>query len=157
MKLISIVKLIIAYGLCLSAGLAGSFFTTNLSGWYQSLNKPFFTPPNWLFAPVWTTLYLLMGVSAFIVWQKGFENRTVKIALGFFVVQLILNALWTPLFFGAKLLLAAFLEILLLWLAILATIINFKKVSTAAALLLIPYILWVSFAAVLTAAIYILN
>jgi benzodiazapine receptor len=157
MKPADIIKLIISCGLCLAVGLVGSFFTNSLSGWYQNLQKPPFNPPSWVFAPVWTILYLLMGVSAFLVWRSGPVTTAVKFALTCFLVQLAFNALWTPLFFLLRTPLAALVDIILLWFAIVATIISFHKVSTPAAILLAPYIIWVSFAAVLNAAICILN
>jgi len=157
MKIAAILKLIIACILCLSVGWIGSFFTDSASGWYQNLNKPFFNPPGWVFAPVWTALYIIMGVSVFLIWQKGLSERKVKIALIFFIVQLLLNAIWTPLFFGLESPFAAFVDIVFLWLAILITIVLFFKLSRAAAFLLIPYILWVTFAAVLNFSIWIMN
>jgi len=157
MKAADTAKLVFCLFACFSAGLFGSIFTHDLSGWYQNLNKPFFTPPNWLFGPVWTTLYILIGISAFLIWKKGLENHPVKIALAFFVAQLVLNALWTPLFFGLKSPFIALVEIVILWIIILLTIIKFTKLSMLAALMLVPYILWVSYAAVLNAAIYLLN
>ena len=143
--------------LCLSVGWAGSWFTGSVSNWYYELDKPFFNPPNWVFGPVWTALYILMGIAAFLVWQRGLSERAVRIALIFFAVQLLLNSIWTPLFFGLKSPLIAFVDISLLWLAILLTMIAFNKVSKIAALLLLPYLLWVSFAAILNASIWMLN
>jgi len=159
MKPSAVIKLVIACALCLSVGLIASIFTTEqtLSNWYATLNKPFFAPPNWVFGPIWTVLYVLMGVSAFLIWRRGINNRTGRICLAWFVGQLLLNGLWTPLFFGLQMPLVAFVEILLLWSAILLTIMRFKRVSKTAALLLIPYILWVSFAAVLNGGIWLLN
>jgi benzodiazapine receptor len=157
MKAADTAKLVLCLFACLSAGLFGSIFTHDLSGWYRNLNKPFFTPPNWIFGPVWTALYILMALSAFLIWKRGLENRPVKIAFGFFIAQLVLNALWTPLFFGLKSPLIAFLEILILWTFILVTIVRFIKLSLPAAVMLVPYILWTSYAAVLNAVIYLLN
>ncbi|UCG47321.1 MAG: tryptophan-rich sensory protein [Phycisphaerales bacterium] len=155
----SVTRLVIACTISFAPTLTALLFTTRqaLSTWYANLNKPFFTPPAWLFGPVWTTLYLIMGISAFLVWQKGLESRPVRIALLFFLIQLALNALWTPLFFGLQIPLLAFVEIIFLLAAILLTIIFFAKVSAPAALLLCPYVLWVAFAAVLNASIWILN
>lgn len=158
MKLTIVIKFIVCVALTFSAALLGSLFTRNaVSDWYANLNKPIFTPPDWLFGPIWTALYLLMALSALLVWQKGLENPAVRIALALFLVQLILNALWTPLFFGLKMPLVAFIEILLLLTAIGLTIIAFARVSIPAALLLLPYILWTSFAAVLNFSIWLLN
>ena len=152
------IKFIICLAVTFTPAVIGSLFTRQaISNWYAYLNKPSFTPPDWLFGPVWTVLYLLMVVSAFLVWQKGLANPAVKIALALYLLQLILNGLWTPLFFGAKMLLFAFIEILLLWSAILLTILAFARVSTSAAVLLLPYIGWTSFAAILNFSIWLLN
>jgi benzodiazapine receptor len=158
MKVTIVVKLVVCLALTFSAALLGSLFTGNaVADWYANLNKPFFTPPNWLFAPVWTALYVLMAVSAAIVWHKGVDQGAVRIGLALFLLQLILNGLWTPLFFGLKMPLVAFIEILLLWIAIGLTILAFARVSIAAAVLLLAYILWTSFAAVLNFSIWLLN
>lgn len=158
MKLPLVAKFIVCLALTFSAAFLGSLFTRNaISDWYANLNKPFFTPPDWLFGPVWTLLYLLMALSASLVWQKGLESPIVRIALALYLLQLILNGLWTPLFFGLKMPLAAFIEILLLWTAIILTIIASARVSMPAALLLLPYIVWTSFAAVLNFSIWLLN
>ncbi len=158
MKLAIAIKFIVCLAVTFSAALAASLFTRSaLSEWYINLNKPFFTPPDWLFGPVWTILYFLMAVSAFLVWNKGLTNAAVKAALVLYLLQLILNFLWTPLFFGLRMPFFAFIEILLLWAAIVLTILAFARVSTAAALLLLPYTLWTSFAAVLNLSIWLLN
>ena len=159
MKFMAVIRLVAAFGASFSAALVGSLFTSRqaLDTWYANLNKPFFTPPGWVFGPVWTTLYALMAISAFLVWQRGLDTHAVRIALAFFLLQLVLNALWTPLFFGAKMPLLAFIEILFLWAAILSTTVAFTKVHRPAALLLIPYIAWVTFAAILNLSIYLLN
>ena len=158
MKLNLVIKFIVCLVLTFSAAFVGSIFTGRaVPNWYADLNKPFFTPPDWLFGPVWAILYLLMAISAFIVWQKRLANPAVRIALTVYLIQLILNALWSVIFFGLKLPLPAFIEILLLWSAIVFTIIAFVRVSITAALLLVPYILWVSFAAVLNFSIWFLN
>ena len=140
------------------APLIASLFTRQaITDWYVHLNKPFFTPPDWLFGPVWTVLYFLMAVSALLVWNKGLSNPSVKIALFLYLLQLVLNGLWMPLFFGLKMPLLAFCEIVLLWSAIILTILAFYRVSIAAALLLFPYIAWTSFAAVLNFSLWLLN
>jgi len=155
---INVLKLIISVVTCLGAGFAGSFFTTPAIGeWYVNLNRPSFTPPNQLFAPVWTTLYILMAISAFLIWRKGWGEKYVRSGLLLFAVQLLLNVLWSVLFFGMKMPLNAFIEIILLWVVILLTIMRFKKLSITAAALLIPYILWVSFAGFLNYSIWVLN
>jgi benzodiazapine receptor len=157
-KVLAPLKLVLSILICQSAGLIGAVFTSaSISTWYVTLNKPFFTPPNWLFAPVWLTLYTLMGVAAFLVWQHGFQDPQVKRAVSIFGVQLILNALWSGAFFGLQSPLAGFIVIVVLWIAILATILKFFAISKTAGLLLIPYILWVSLAAALNGALVILN
>jgi len=158
MKLNAVVKLIVCLVVTFSAGLIGSLFTRPaITDWYANLNKPFFTPPDWLFGPVWTALYLLMAVSAFLIWQKGLDNPAVKTALVLYLLQLILNLLWTPLFFGLKMPLIAFIEILLLCAAIILTVLVFARTSVFASVLLFPYILWTCFAAVLNFSIWLLN
>lgn len=157
-KLKDIFKLLISIIACQCAGLIGSLATvTAIPTWYATLDKPSFTPPNWLFAPAWITLYLLMGISAFIVWRKGLDSRPIQVALMVFLAQLILNALWSVVFFGLQSPLYGVVVIIALWIAILFTILNFYKISTAAAIILLPYILWVSFATVLNISIWILN
>jgi len=158
MKLNNFVKLIIAIGVCELAGVVGSVFTvSSIPTWYEGLAKPALNPPSWVFGPAWTTLYLLMGIAVFLVWKKGFERKEVKVALGVFGVQLFLNAIWSIIFFGLKNPGWAFVEIIFLWLAILATIIAFSKISRLAVWLLVPYILWVSFAGYLNYSIWTLN
>ncbi|MGR3812230.1 TspO/MBR family protein [Jiulongibacter sp. NS-SX5] len=137
-------------------GLSGFATATGVESWYSTLNKPFFNPPNWLFAPVWTTLYASMGVSLFLVWQSP-ESRTRKNAIIIFAVQLVLNFFWSFLFFYFESPGIALIEIIILWVAILMMIMYFKKVKPLAGYLQIPYILWVSFASVLNAAIWWLN
>jgi tryptophan-rich sensory protein len=141
-----------------SAGALGAVFTArSIPTWYANLTRPEFAPPNWVFAPVWTILYAIMGIAAFLVWKNGWERKDVKIAICLFFGQLVLNALWSIIFFGLQSPGAAFVEIIVLWLAILATIIAFFKISRPAAWLLLPYILWVSFAACLNYSIWMLN
>jgi len=143
---------------CLAAGAIGSIFTRSaISTWYATLEKPPFTPPNWLFAPVWTLLYILMGIAAFLVWRKGLENRGVRIALIVFLIQLVLNALWSVVFFGLESPLYGLIVISVLWIAILVTIIKFFRISRVASVLMWPYLLWVTFAAVLNSSIWLLN
>jgi benzodiazapine receptor len=143
---------------CELAGIIGSVFTVrSVQTWYTTLQKPSFNPPSWLFGPVWTVLYLLMGIAAYLVWTRGWSASGVKTALAVFVVQLILNSIWSILFFGMRLPRWAFVEILFLWAAIAVTIFMFSKLSQAAALLLVPYILWVSFASVLNYFLWRLN
>lgn len=157
-KTIEVLKLVISIIICQFAGFIGSFFTNpSIPTWYATLEKPPFTPPNWLFAPVWITLFLLMGISAFLVWRKGLKELRIKTALSIFFIQLILNTLWSVIFFGFRAPLAGLIEIAVLWIAILLTILNFFKISKTAGILLIPYILWVSLAAVLNFSIWRLN
>jgi benzodiazapine receptor len=154
----NIVKLIVSIVACQCAGLIGSLATTpNIPTWYATLEKPVFTPPSWLFAPAWITLYLLMAVAAFLIWRKGLAHDGVKCALTLFLVQLVLNALWSVVFFGLQSPLYGMVVILALWIAILLTIIKFFRLSVAAGSLLLPYILWVSFASVLNISIWVLN
>ena len=125
-------------------------------GWYAALAKPAWNPPGWLFGPVWTVLYVLMGVAAWMVWRRG-GWRTQRRPLSWFVAQLVLNTLWTPLFFGCHRIDLALLDIVVLWGAIVATIAAFWPVHRPAALLLAPYLAWVTFATVLTGTIWRLN
>lgn len=141
-----------------AAGIVGSLFTTPvIGGWYATLVRPVLAPPNWIFGPVWTTLFFLMGVAAFLVWQKGVARHEVKVALGIFLFQLMLNTLWSIIFFGFRNPGGAFLEIVFLWLAIVTMMVAFWRISKWAALLLLPYILWVSFAAYLNFSFWQLN
>jgi translocator protein len=151
-------RLAVCVGTVLLASAVGSFATVRaIPTWYKGLAKPSFNPPAWLFGPAWTLLYLLMAVAAFLVWRQGLMAPGVKLALVVFLVQLVLNALWSIFFFGLRSPLAGLVDIIVLWLAILATIILFFPVSVPAGILLLPYIIWVSFAAVLNAAILRLN
>jgi len=157
MKNIDILKLVASVILCQIAGFLGSLFTTPaIPTWYKTLNKPFFTPPNWIFSPVWISLFILMGISLFFVWRRS-DHPQFKPALIFFFVQLILNILWSVAFFGLKSPLLGLMDIVLLWIAILFTILNLFKVSKFAGVLLIPYLLWVSFATLLNFSLWILN
>jgi benzodiazapine receptor len=149
-------KLILSILICLSAAAIGSVFTSAaIPTWYAALNKPFFNPPNWLFGPVWTVLYVMMGISLYLVWKEGYQKH--KKAIIVFGIQLALNVLWSVLFFGMRNPLLAFADILALWGFILYTTLLFRKTSKTAAYLLIPYLLWVSFATVLNFAIFYLN
>jgi benzodiazapine receptor len=151
-------RLICSVSVCLLTGFLGSLATRNsIATWYAQLSRPSFTPPDWTFGVVWPALYVIMGISAFLIWNKGLERSKVKVALGIFAVQLILNGLWTPIFFGLHLIGLALVEIVMLWGAILLTILAFWRVSKTAALLLVPYILWVSFAVLLNASLFLLN
>ena len=144
-------KLIFAIVICQAAGIIGSFFTlAAMPTWYAALTKPSFNPPSWVFGPVWTILYTLMGISLYLVWKN-------KSAVKLFVWQLIANSLWSIIFFGMKNIPLALIEIIILLVLIFATIMKFYKINKAAAYLLIPYFLWGSFATFLTYSIWILN
>lgn len=145
--------------MCQAAGAIGSVFTvTSLDSWYANLVKPSFNPPGWVFGPVWTLLYTLMGIAAWLVWKRGsLSGPPVRGALTLFLLQLALNALWSVLFFGLKSPLLALVDIAALLAAIVATIAVFRPISPAAAWLMTPYLAWVAFAAILNAAIWRLN
>lgn len=148
--------LIFAIFLCESAGLIGSFFTFSaIPVWYATLSKPFFSPPNVVFGPVWTILYALMGISLYFVWTSKAKSK--PYALKVFFAQLGLNAMWSMIFFGLKNPGLAFIEILALGASIYLTIRAFQKISQVAAYLLYPYLVWVSFATVLNFSIWMLN
>ena len=152
-------KIAILVATCVSVGFLSSIATqSSVNTWFPTLEKPFFNPPAYLFAPVWTTLYVMMGIAAGIVWGKiDIMRQQVSSALVFFAIQLGLNALWSILFFGLQNPLLAMIEIVILWLMIYETIIKFNKIDKIATYLLIPYILWVSFATILNASIWWLN
>ena len=151
-------QIAIAIFICLLAGLVGSMATqTSVNTWYVSINKPVFNPPNRLFAPVWTTLFILMGVAAGIVWNRGFYHKWVKTALYHFGFQLLLNIAWSLVFFGLKEIFGALLIVISLFVLLLFTFKWFKVVNEKAAYLLIPYIIWVAFATILNFSIWQLN
>ncbi|MFH1335241.1 MAG: TspO/MBR family protein [Candidatus Zixiibacteriota bacterium] len=157
-NIIEILKLIICIGVCQLAGFVGSLFTTpSIPTWYAAIRKPSFTPPNSVFGPVWTTLFLLMGISAYLIWRKGLQDKNVKLALLIFIAQLGLNVLWSILFFGLHSPFSAFIEIIILWLVILVTFVSFMKISKPAGILLLPYLIWVAFAAILNYNLWKLN
>jgi len=144
---------------CLVVGfLSGLLTKTSIDTWYAALEKPFFTPPGWVFAPVWTVLYLLMGTAAGIIWNEiNTHKQATKKALLFFFVQLFFNVLWVYLFFYLNNLLLASIEIFLLLLLIYETYYLFKTQNKTAGKLLLPYLFWVGFASILTVSIYILS
>lgn len=154
-----VVKIVIALVICLMVGYSASVVTRpSVESWYPTLVKPAFNPPNWIFMPVWTLLYILMAVAAGLVWDKIKEqNQEVKVALGFFLIQLTLNAIWSYIFFGLKNPMLALIEIALLWLMIYETYLKFTKINKTAGYLLIPYMAWVAFAGILNASIWWLN
>ena len=153
------IRIILCVIICLAVGYLSSIVTqSSIKTWYPTIAKPSFNPPNWVFAPVWTLLYIMMGIAAGMVWNKLETNKElVKKALSFFIIQLLLNALWSYLFFGLKNILLASIEIVLLWLIIYETYYIFKQVDKKASYLLIPYLAWVSFATILTGSIFWLN
>jgi tryptophan-rich sensory protein len=145
--------------ICLVVGYVSGMVTrTSITTWYPTLVKPSFNPPNWIFAPVWTSLYVMMGVAAGFIWnQITTQKAAVTKALQFFTIQLVLNALWSYLFFGLHNLMLATIEVVLLWLMIFETYSQFAKINKTASYLMLPYLAWVSFASVLTASIWWLN
>lgn len=149
-------KLVISVALCLAVGFFGSIFTVSaIPTWYAALNKPFFSPPNWIFAPVWTILYILMGISLYLLWvakRKGKEK-----AIKLFIIQLSLNFFWSILFFVLHNPLAAMTEIISLWILIFLAIRQSMSISKSSAYLLYPYLVWVSFASILNLFIVLLN
>ncbi len=149
-------KMIISAVLCLTLGSLSGFFTVDsVTTWYQTINKPSWNPPGWLFGPVWTTLYILMGVSFALVWHSEHPSR--KRAMSIFVLQLVLNLIWTPIFFGLHQIGWSFFVIIVLLITIAATIMKFNQINKTSAWLLVPYIVWVGFATVLTGTIWYLN
>ena len=157
-RMVQLLKLVGCVVVCELAGVAGALFTSRPAlDWYAALKKPAFNPPNWVFAPAWTTLYALMGIAVFIVWRKGLDNPKVKTAVVIFAVQLILNAAWIPAFFGLRSTAAGLIVILGLWVGILAAIVAFLRVSRVSGVLLIPYILWTTFAVALNLSLVALN
>jgi tryptophan-rich sensory protein len=151
-------KFIVSILVCQLAGIIGSFFTAPaIPTWYAELKKPDFVPPSWVFAPAWIFLFFLMGISLYLIWSKDLEKKEVRTSLFVFFIQLIFNILWSFLFFGLRSPLFGLYDIIILWFAIFVTILSFYRVSKWAAFLLIPYILWVSFATLLNFSIWQLN
>ena len=149
-----VLALVVCVLICFAAAAIGGIWTSRSVGtWYKEIEKPSWNPPSWVFGPVWTALYLMMGISLWLVWRE----RAPALPLGLFAVQLVLNAAWSGLFFGLRLPGAAFAEIVLLWLAIVGTALTFRPIAPVAAYLLLPYLGWVSFAAVLNFTIWRLN
>ena len=154
-----IYRIAIVVIICLAVGyLSGMVTRASITTWYPTLVKPSFNPPNWIFAPVWTSLYVMMGVAAGLIWnQITTQKAAVTKALQIFAIQLVLNALWSYLFFGLHNLMLATIEVVLLWLMIFETYSQFAKINKTASYLMLPYLAWVSFASVLTASIWWLN
>jgi len=157
MKGIDIIKLIVSVAVPLVAGLGSTVFTINsISTWYVTLNKPWFTPPNAAFGPVWTILYILMGLALFLIWRTP-RNGTRDSGISLFAAQLAVNVIWTAGFFGLQNILFGLVAIVLLWILIAATIYQFDKVDRRASYLLVPYIVWVTIATALNTSVYLLN
>ena len=158
MKTADIAKLVFSILLCQAAGIIGSVFTIeSIPNWYAFLQKPWFTPPSWLFGPAWIALYMLMGIALFILWKKGIKTENSKASLSLFAIQLALNTAWPIIFFGLRMPALALVEIIFLWVAIASTIFLFWQPSKKAAILLVPCLCWVSFAALLNYAVWVLN
>lgn len=156
--MVKFLKLVSSIVICFLAGGIGSVFTVSaIPTWYAYLNKPFFSPPNWIFGPVWTTLYILMGISLYLIWIKGFKTKKVRDAIVLFIIQLILNAIWSPVFFGYKNLLLAFVIIVAMIFYVVKTILAFGKIDKKASYLLYPYLAWISFASILNFSVWFLN
>lgn len=154
----TVLRLVVALLLPQVVGVGSAFATMGaVRDWYPSLVRPSFAPPSWVFGPVWTALYLMMGVAAFLVWQRGLARPDVRLALGLFVAQLVLNGLWSILFFGMRSPGLAFVEIVALWVLIVLTLWTFWRVSPLAGGLLVPYLAWVTFAAALNFGFWWLN
>jgi len=140
------------------AGIIGSFFTaSNIQTWYTTLSVPTWNPPNWVFGPVWTTLYTLMGIAAYLVWRERHVDGRVRFALGVYGVNLVLNALWSIIFFGMHRINIALWELVLLDIFIVATLFLFIRIRTLAGILIIPYLLWALFATYLNYTLFLLN
>ncbi len=157
MNKINFLKLVTSIAVPLGLGaIAGMFTAQSVADWYETLNRPWFNPPNWVFGPVWTLLYIIMGISLYLVWnQKPSKKR--NIALYIFAIQMILNFAWSFIFFYSQMIGAAFIEIILLWISIIAMLILFYRVKPISAYINIPYLLWVSFATLLNGSYYYLN
>ncbi len=151
----NLIRFVVSVAVCEAAGIVGSVFTISaIPSWYAALQKPWFTPPNWLFAPVWLVLYLLMGATLYLLWGRRPQSRAALVAFG---AQLAFNVAWSAVFFGAHELFLGFVVIAVLWVAILVTGALSYRVSRSAAALLIPYILWVTIASALNYYVWVLN
>lgn len=151
-------QLIISILICQLAGIIGSFFTVSSVGtWYTTVDKPIFNPPGWVFGPVWITLYTLMGIALYLVWQKGYNKQKIKQAVWLFLIHLVVNSLWSIIFFGWQQIWLAFVWIILLWILIVWCMWWFYKIDKRAFYLLVPYLLWVSFASILNFSLGLLN
>lgn len=157
MKLSQILKLLVSILLPLALGaIAGMFTAQSVPEWYATLNQPSFNPPNWIFGPVWTTLYILMGISLFLIWKQDASKKR-NLAISVFLLQLLLNFAWSFLFFYFNMIGLALLEIVVLWISIVVMMVLFYRIKPLASYINIPYLLWVTFATVLNASYYFLN
>lgn len=153
----NVLKIIISIIIPLSIGFTASLFTiTGVKSWYRTIQKPSWNPPDWVFGPVWTTLYVLMGISFFLIWRSSGEKQK-QTAIVLYILQLVANFFWSLIFFDQHQIALALAEIIILWVLILLTIFSFANISKTAAWLLVPYISWVSFAAILNYTIWQLN
>ena len=152
------VKLVLSIISCELVGIVGAIFTADaIPNWYVYLNKPSFSPPNWIFGPVWTLLYMFMGIAFYLVFIKGYKKQNIKTASNYFLAQLALNFIWTPIFFGLRSPLFGLITIIAMWILIILTMKKFYQISKPAFYLLVPYLLWVTFATILNGAILVLN
>lgn len=157
-KFTPFLKLVICIAIPLIIGsISGILVSKNVTSWYKTLVKSTFNPPNWIFGPAWTLLYILMGIALFLVIKNGFNDSNVKIAVSVFALQLLLNAAWSPVFFNLHQIFLALIIIVTLWLMIIATMFVFWRVNSVASMILVPYLAWVSFASLLNYSIYLLN
>lgn len=157
MRVINLRKLIISLATSLGIGLLSSLFTMNSSEAYMNLIQPSFAPPPWLFRPVWTILYILMGLAFYIVWENSTNKQELRSASFYYFTQLFLNFLWSVIFFGLELRGLAFIEILILLAFIIITTVKFYRIDKCAGYLMIPYIIWVAYATLLNYSIWLLN
>jgi tryptophan-rich sensory protein len=157
-RMVDINKLLLSILACEGAGIIGSLFTfPAIATWYATLTKPSFSPPNWIFGPVWTALYVLMGIAMYVIWEKGTKKQGVRLALTLFIIHLVVNAVWSIVFFGLHSLLGGMVIIIILWGFIAVLIREFFRIRRTAAYLLIPYFAWVSFAGFLNFSLLLLN
>lgn len=157
-KSVLALKLLASLAICQLAGFIGAIFTTpSISTWYFALNKPIFNPPNYLFAPVWTLLFVAMGIALFLIWSKSENTKEKRLAIILFTLQLLFNVMWSIVFFGFHSPLFGIFVIIILLALIIITTIKFFKLSDMAGILMIPYIIWVGFATILNIALYVLN
>lgn len=154
----NILKLVLSIAVCQGAGLIGAVFTVpSIASWYNLLNQPSFKPPNFVFGPVWTILYTLMGISLYRIWTAGAKKKEVREALKLFAVHLAFNATWSIVFFGMRNIPLSLINIVILWILIIMVMVKFYKIDKKASLILLPYLAWVSFATILNYNIFLLN